>query len=75
MKCVICNRVETREGFATVTLERGQATLVFKHVPTQVCTNCREEYIDDAVVRHLLEHAEDALKAGVELDVRQYQAA
>ena len=75
MKCVICNQGETREGFATVTLERGQATLVFKHVPAQVCTNCGEEYIDDAVVRHLLEHAEDALDADDELEVRQYKAA
>ena len=49
MKCLICNQGETREGVATVTLERGQATLVFKHVPAQVCTNCREEYIDDTV--------------------------
>jgi YgiT-type zinc finger domain-containing protein len=75
MKCLNCNLGETREGFATVTLERGQATLVFKHVPAQVWANCGEEYIDDAIVRHLFEHAEEALEAGVELDVRQYKAA
>ena len=50
MKCLICNLGETHEGFATATLERGQATLVFKRVPAQVCTNCGEEYINDAVV-------------------------
>ena len=75
IKCVIRHQGEAREGFATVTLERGQATLIFKRVPAQVCTNCGEEYIDDAVARHLLEHAEEALKAGVELDVRQCKAA
>ena len=75
MKCLICNHGETREGVATVTLERGQATLVFKRVPAQVCTTCGEEYIDDAVAGRLLEHAKEALEAGVELDVRQYQAA
>ncbi|MBI2798843.1 MAG: type II toxin-antitoxin system MqsA family antitoxin [Gammaproteobacteria bacterium] len=71
MKCLICNQGETREGIATVTLERGQATLVFKHAPAQVCTNCGEEYLDDTVAGRLLEHAAEALEAGVELDVRQ----
>jgi len=75
MKCVIRNRGATREGFATATLERGQATMAFKHVPAQVCSNCGEEYIDDTVVRHLLEHTDETPDAGVELDVRQYKAA
>ncbi|WP_239235993.1 type II toxin-antitoxin system MqsA family antitoxin [Candidatus Nitrotoga sp. BS] len=75
IKCAICNQEETGGGFATVTLERGAIHSGIKHVPTQVCANCGEAYTDDVVVRRLLEHTEEALKAGVELDVRQYKAA
>jgi len=75
MKCVICKHGETRPGTATVTLERDSVTLVFKNVPAQVCSICGEEYIEEAVTRQLLTSAEEAEKAGVELDVRHYKAA
>lgn len=37
MKCLICKQAETRPGETTVTLERGELTLVIKHVPAKVC--------------------------------------
>jgi YgiT-type zinc finger domain-containing protein len=75
MKCVVCKHGETRNGFATVTLERGAATLVFKNVPAMICDNCGEEYIEESVTQTLLKHAEDAVHSGVQVDVRQYLAA
>ena len=45
MKCVICKNGETRDGAATVTLERGGATVVVKEVPAEVCGNCGEYYL------------------------------
>jgi YgiT-type zinc finger domain-containing protein len=75
MKCVICKVGELAEGSATVTLERGDATLVFKHVPAQVCANCGEEYVDESVTRQVLSRAEASITEGVKLDVREYQAA
>ena len=75
MKCVICKHGETKEGTATVTLERANITVVFKDVPAQVCANCGEEYIDALVTQQLLSSAEDAEKSGVEVDVRHFKAA
>ncbi len=75
MKCVICKVGETAPGKATITLERKVATIVVKAVPALICGNCGEEYVDDAVTARLLNLAEDAAKAGVQVDVREFVAA
>jgi YgiT-type zinc finger domain-containing protein len=75
MICTICKHGETHPGHVTVTLERGATTLVFKQVPAMVCANCGEAYLDDATSAQLLEAAETALKAGVQVEVRDFVAA
>lgn len=75
MKCVICMHGETRHGKATVTLERDSATLVIRGVPAEVCTNCGEEYVSADTTARLLKSAEEAVMAGVKVDVREYVAA
>ena len=75
MKCVICKNGETKLGTVTVTLERGGTTLVFKNVPAQVCENCGEAYVDEAITAQLLMDAESAVKTGVQVEVRQFVAA
>jgi len=75
MTCVICKHGETRPGRATVTLERGGMTLVFKDVPADVCDNCGEEYVDERTTHDLLQQAERAVASGVQLEVRSYAAA
>ena len=74
MKCVVCKQADTRPGKATVTLERGGAILVIKGVPAKVCPNCGEEYVEDVVTERLLQIAEEAIRAGVQVDVRDYVA-
>ncbi|MBI3140467.1 MAG: type II toxin-antitoxin system MqsA family antitoxin [Rhodocyclales bacterium] len=75
MKCPICKHGNTRPGTATVTLERGGATLVFKNVPAEVCDNCGEAFHSEEVTRAVLAQSESAVKAGVEMDVRRFAAA
>ncbi len=75
MKCVVCKQGKTRSGKATVTLERDGATLVVKGVPAEVCSNCGEEYVGEEITLRLLKAAEEAVKAGVRVDVREYVAA
>jgi YgiT-type zinc finger domain-containing protein len=75
MKCVICKQGETQPGTATVTLTRGPLTLVVKGVPAQVCESCSEEYVDELTTKALLKTAEEAVRAGVHVDVRQYVKA
>lgn len=75
MRCVVCKHGETRPGKATVTLERDGATLVIKGVPADVCPNCGEEYVSEEITARLLKSAEEAVKTGVKVDVRDYAAA
>ncbi|MCS6302571.1 MAG: type II toxin-antitoxin system MqsA family antitoxin [Nitrospira sp.] len=75
MTYVICKHGKTRPGTATVTLERAATALVIKGVPAQVCTNCGEEYVEEDTTARLLRTAEEAVRTGVQVDVRQYAAA
>ena len=72
MKCVICKTGETRPGKTTVTLERDGTTLVVKGVPASICANCGEEYVDEEATARLLRSAEEAVRARVQVDVREY---
>jgi len=74
MRCVICDQEETRPGKTTVTLERGDATLVFRGVPAEVCPNCGEAYVQEETSSQLLDLAEAAVRAGVRVDVREFTA-
>ena len=75
MKCVICKHGETRPGRATVTLTREATTLVVKGVPAAICANCGEEYVDEETTARLIKTMDEAARAGVEVDVREYVAA
>jgi len=75
MKCLICKHGETRDGKTTVTLERGGATLVLKGAPAQVCDNCEEAYVDEQAAHQLVEVAEQALRAGIQVEVREFVTA
>ena len=75
MTCVICKTGETQPGTATVTLERDGATVVIKGVPARLCKKCGEEHVEENVTARRLKTAEDAVRAGVQVDVRTYAAA
>ena len=75
MKCVICRHGDMSAGTSIVSLARDTLTLVAKDVPSLICENCGEEYVDDRVSARLLETADEALKAGVQVDVRSYVSA
>ena len=62
-------------GTTTVTLERGNLTLVIKGVPARVCPNCGEEYVDESVAEQLLKTAEAEARAGAQVEIREYVAA
>ena len=75
MTCVICKNGQTQPGTATITLEREGATVVIKGVPARVCSNCGEEYVEEAITARVLKTAEEAARPGVQVDVRTYAAA
>lgn len=75
MRCAMGRQAETVPGRATLTFERDGATLVIKVVPARVCPNCGEEYVDERTAARLLQEADVAARAGVQVDVREYVAA
>lgn len=72
MTCVICKIGKLEAGKTTVTLERGKALIVFRRVPAKICPNCGESYLDDGVVAEVYHAADQAAKAGVEVDAREF---
>jgi hypothetical protein len=46
-----------------------------KGVPALICENCGEAYVDEAVSEQLLGTAEVAMGAGVQVEVRTFEAA
>jgi len=70
----MCPPGTLQEGTTTVTMERDGATIVFKEVPATVCDACGEAYLDEEVSQRVSRQAEAAVNAGVEVDVRRYDA-
>lgn len=75
VKCVICQYGDTEAGTTTVTLTRGETTVVIREVPAQICTTCGEEYVDAETGKRLAQIAEAAVNEGVQVDVRRYKVA
>lgn len=74
MNCLICKRGRTRPGLATVTLQRGESTIIVKQVPADVCDNCDEYYLSEEVTREILKRAERAVAEGAEVEILRYAA-
>ncbi len=74
MKCVLCKTGDMQPGVATVTLERNQTVVVIKGVPAEVCQNCGEYYLSQAVSEKIYRQAEDAVSRNAEVEVLRYAA-
>jgi YgiT-type zinc finger domain-containing protein len=74
MKCVICKTGEMVEGTTTVTLQRGETTVVIKDVPAEVCDNCGEYYLSDEMSAKVLAMAEAAVSKGAEVEILRWAA-
>jgi YgiT-type zinc finger domain-containing protein len=74
MKCTICKLGMTQPGTATVTLQRGETTVVLKQVPADICDNCGEYYLSSDVTARVIEKAEAAVKSGAEVEILKFAA-
>jgi hypothetical protein len=55
-------------------LARGEATIVIKKVPADICENCGEYYLSDKISGKILTMAEEAIKLNNEVEVIQFAA-
>ena len=74
MKCVICKTGETQPGLVTVTLLRGDATVLIKGTPAEVCENCGEYYLGEVVARKVYAQADEAVQRRAEVEILRYAA-
>jgi YgiT-type zinc finger domain-containing protein len=75
MRCVVCKTGEVKPGTTTLTVERGEMTLVLKGVPARVCSSCGEAYFDEATTKRIEALVEQLEKSGVQVAVQEYAAA
>jgi YgiT-type zinc finger domain-containing protein len=74
MTCLFCRQGQTRSGRVTVVLQRDETVVIFKEVPAQVCENCGEYYLSEAITGELLERAEKAIQNGAEVEILRFAA-
>ncbi len=74
MRCSLCRHGEMRPGAVTVTLQRGETTVVLKGVPAEVCENCDEYYLSEAIATQVTERAEEAVLRGAEIEILRFAA-
>ncbi|MDI9445166.1 MAG: type II toxin-antitoxin system MqsA family antitoxin [Planctomycetota bacterium] len=74
MKCVLCKQGETRLGKVTVTLQRGETTVIIRDVAADVCENCGESYLSEDVTATVLALGEDSVRKGAEVEILRYAA-
>jgi YgiT-type zinc finger domain-containing protein len=74
MSCTLCKHGETQPGFVTVTLQRGDTTVIMKQVPAEVCGNCGEYYLSSDVTAQVMEKAEAAARTGAEVEILRFAA-
>ena len=74
MKCVLCRHGDTAPGKATVTLQRGESTVIIKAVPAEVCPNCGEYYLSETITARVMQMAEDAVRKGAEVEILRFAA-
>ena len=74
MKCVLCKTGQSQLGTTTVTLERNHTVIVFKDVPAEVCEDCGEYYLSEAVTKRIYQQAEEAVQRNAEVEALRYAA-
>jgi YgiT-type zinc finger domain-containing protein len=75
MRCVVCDQAEAVHGLTSVLFERDHLQLTITNVPAQICPGCGETYVDEIVTAALLREAEQMLRSGTKVEVREYLTA
>ena len=74
MTCTLCKHGELAPGTTTVALSRGETTIIIKGVPADLCDNCGEYYLSEAVSARVLAVADAAIRSGAEVEIIRFAA-
>jgi YgiT-type zinc finger domain-containing protein len=70
--CPLCHAGDRSAGTTTITLTRGDATIVIRQVPALVCAACGEASLTSETACELEQLAEQAIASGVRYELRDY---
>lgn len=73
MTCPICGHRALAPGATTFAADADGTVVVVRNVPADVCDNCGEAFIDEAIAATLEALVADAKDSGTESLVRHYQ--
>lgn len=74
MNCSVCKRGRTAPGETSVVLEREPAIVIVRGVPADICDECGEYYLAEAVSTIVLRLGEEAVARGAEVEIVRYAA-
>ena len=74
MTCSICREGRLVPGTATVTVQRGETTVIIRGVPADVCDNCSEYYLTTDVAEVVFSRANEAVQRRAEVEIIRYAA-
>jgi YgiT-type zinc finger domain-containing protein len=74
MTCPFCRCSTRHAGTTTLTLERGESLIVVRDVPAEVCDNCDEPFVSDAIAAIVLVRADEAVLRGAQVEVLRFAA-
>lgn len=74
MTCTLCKAGRVAPGLTTVTLQRGETTVVIKDVPAEVCGACGEYYLSEDITRAVMGLGEAAVGRGAEVEILRFAA-
>jgi YgiT-type zinc finger domain-containing protein len=72
--CPTCRNGNLAPGHTTVTLERGEALIIFKDVPAEVCDNCGAYFLNEEISNELFRKANEAVKNGAQVEILKITA-
>ena len=72
--CPTCKNGSLKPGTTTVTMERGEALIIFKEVPADVCNNCGAYFLSSETSQQLYTKASDAIKKGTQVEILKLTA-
>ena len=74
MICFACKTGRTEPGHTTVSLDRGEAVIVVKNLPADICAQCGAPYFAPDVSQRVSDTADEAVDRGAELAVVKFAA-
>jgi len=74
MRCVLGKHGDARPGTVTVTLQRGETTVIIKEVAADICENCGEYSLEASIADKVLAMAEEAVRKNVEVEILRFAA-